>query len=363
VIDNRRAAPPSLVSAASRAGVTRLAAVTTLDRLGVPVWQAVRPESRAVSVHSGKGFTDDVAMCGALGEAIESYTAETWWKPELFCTWEHLPSASRSQGLVDWWQQPVDADVAELDWTIVEPLAGAPLAVPSRAISNDFTRPKPVGLIATSAGQAAGTSQHDARTGGLLELIERDAYRRWQDMDDASLTATILPWAQLPDCQAVRMIGDLSARGFSIAFHALPSAIDAPAVACTLRDRRAGSDAPRVAIGSAARLDPGAAIDAAFLEAVQVRATWISGSRDDLTDPSDADAASAQGVALPLPPGMTTSARLPAPAIDSDPLAWLVARLVDAGFARIAAARLDAPGLGVSVEKLFVPGLLPMRLA
>jgi hypothetical protein len=44
-------------------------------------------------------------------------------------------------------------------------------------------------------------------------------------------------------------------------------------------------------------------------------------------------------------------------------LAWLVARLVGAGFARIAAARLDAPGLGVSVEKLFVPGLLPMRLA
>ena len=41
-----RRLPPSLAMAARHAGVTRLADLTGLDRLGVPVWQAVRPWSR-----------------------------------------------------------------------------------------------------------------------------------------------------------------------------------------------------------------------------------------------------------------------------------------------------------------------------
>nr|WP_243446318.1 YcaO-like family protein [Polymorphobacter fuscus] len=349
--------------AAQQANVTRIGAVTSLDRLEIPVWQAIRPDSRAVSVHSGKGFTDEIAISGAIGEAVESYAAETWWQADVRCRWDELTLAARSPRPSDWWQTPLDANSSPIDWAIVEPLAGAPLAVPSDAISNDFTRTRCEGLVASSAGQAAGMNQGSARLAGLLEVIERDAYRRWQDMGTAARCATMLPRTQLPDCQASRIIADLSARQFSIAFHTLPSVVDVPVAACTLRDIRPGSDAPRVAIGSAARLDPAAAIDAAFLEAVQIRATWISGSRDDLTDPGDADAASAQGVALPLPPGITTSAKLPAPTVGGDPLAWLVARLVGARFVRIAAARLDAPGLGVSVEKLFVPGLMPMRLA
>jgi ribosomal protein S12 methylthiotransferase accessory factor len=349
-----------LVLAAQQVNVTRTGAVTSLDRLGIPVWQAIRPNSSAVSVHSGKGFSDEIAISGAIGEAVESYAAETWWQPNVRCRWDELTFETRSPRSSDWWQTPPDANADVIDWSIIEPLAGAPLAVPSGAISNDFTRTRPKGLLASSAGQAAGVNRGSAR---LAEVIERDAYRRWQDMGNAARSATMLPKSQLPDCNASRMIAEISARGFAIGFHVLPSAADMPVAACTLRDLRPGSDAPRVVVGSAARLDPGAAIDAAFLEAVQVRATWISGSRDDLTDPSEADAASAQGVTLPLPPGMTTSARFPAPAVGSDPLKWLVARLVDAGFARIAAARLDAPGLGISVEKLFVPGLLPMRLA
>lgn len=354
---------PELVLAAQQANVTRTGAVTSLDRLGIPVWQAIRPDSSAVSVHSGKGFSDEIAISGAIGEAVESYAAETWWQPNVRCRWDELTFGARSPQSSNWWQTPPDANADVIDWSIIEPLAGASLAVPSSTISNDFTRTRPKGLLASSAGQAAGVNRGSARLAGLLEVIERDAYRRWQDMGNAARSATMLPKLQLPDCNASRIIAELSARGFAVGFHVLPSTIDIPVAACTLRDLRPGSDAPRVAVGSAARLDPSAAIDAAFLEAAQVRATWISGSRDDLTDPGDADAASAQGVALPLPPGMTTSARLPAPAVSGDPLAWLVARLVDAGFARIAAARLDSPGLGIAVEKVFVPGLLPMRLA
>jgi hypothetical protein len=39
------------------AGITRLADVTGLDRVGIPVYQAIRPGSRNLSVSQGKGLS------------------------------------------------------------------------------------------------------------------------------------------------------------------------------------------------------------------------------------------------------------------------------------------------------------------
>jgi len=41
--------------AAAAAGVTRLAEITGLDLVGIPVFQAIRPAGRSLSVHQGKG--------------------------------------------------------------------------------------------------------------------------------------------------------------------------------------------------------------------------------------------------------------------------------------------------------------------
>jgi ribosomal protein S12 methylthiotransferase accessory factor len=43
-------------------GVTRIANVTGLDRIGIPVAIAVRPNSRSVSVAQGKGQTVPLAL-------------------------------------------------------------------------------------------------------------------------------------------------------------------------------------------------------------------------------------------------------------------------------------------------------------
>ena len=63
-------------AAAAQCGVTRLADITRLDRLGLPVWQAVRPAGKALSVHQGKGSSPIAAKVGALCEAIECHCAE-----------------------------------------------------------------------------------------------------------------------------------------------------------------------------------------------------------------------------------------------------------------------------------------------
>ena len=59
-----------------RFGITRLADITGLDFLGVPVAQAVRPGAATVTVSQGKGATRAAAMVSAAMEAIELSCAE-----------------------------------------------------------------------------------------------------------------------------------------------------------------------------------------------------------------------------------------------------------------------------------------------
>src|SRR5271155_3839226 len=61
---------------ASRMGITRVGNVTGLDRIGIPVAVAVRPNSRSVSVSQGKGLDVAQAMTSALMEAVEGFHAE-----------------------------------------------------------------------------------------------------------------------------------------------------------------------------------------------------------------------------------------------------------------------------------------------
>ena len=57
-------------------GITRLGNITGLDRIGIPVAMAVRPNSRSVSVSQGKGLDLPQAMASALMEACEGFHAE-----------------------------------------------------------------------------------------------------------------------------------------------------------------------------------------------------------------------------------------------------------------------------------------------
>ena len=71
--DTRQLIQPSL----TRAGITRLANVTGLDRLGVPVVLAIRPTSQTLSTNAGKGLDLAGAWVSAAMEAIEVFHAES----------------------------------------------------------------------------------------------------------------------------------------------------------------------------------------------------------------------------------------------------------------------------------------------
>src|SRR5437763_8589573 len=60
----------------ARLGITRLGNITGLDRIGISVAIAVRPNSRSVSVSQGKGLDLPQSMASALMEACEGFHAE-----------------------------------------------------------------------------------------------------------------------------------------------------------------------------------------------------------------------------------------------------------------------------------------------
>ena len=68
---------------AEKIGVTRVANVTGLDYLGIPVAIAIRPDSQHLSVSQGKGSSILLAKVSALMESIELWHAENLPPPGI----------------------------------------------------------------------------------------------------------------------------------------------------------------------------------------------------------------------------------------------------------------------------------------
>src|SRR5579863_9896135 len=60
----------------ARLGISRVARQTGLDRIGIPCFAAIRPNSRTLAAHYGKGLSDIAAKTAAVMEAVEFSIAE-----------------------------------------------------------------------------------------------------------------------------------------------------------------------------------------------------------------------------------------------------------------------------------------------
>jgi ribosomal protein S12 methylthiotransferase accessory factor len=170
-----------LLREAESAGVTRLADITGLDRIGFPVWQAIRPAGRAQSVHQGKGWCDLDAKIGALGEALESHWAECVEPDGPHALWQDLPPANRCPEAADCYTDYAGRPAPErVDWcTSTDLRTGRMIYLPHLFVSLDFTLPTATAFERSSAGLALGTTMEEAVETALLELLERDAIGAW----------------------------------------------------------------------------------------------------------------------------------------------------------------------------------------
>lgn len=366
--DRQRAAQPGALLGAARraaraAGVTRLADITRLDRFGLPVWQAVRPASLALSVHQGKGATREAAQLGALLEAVESDAAERFEAPMTTACWNDLDPSQRVRHLADFGHdrsRPPPPDVA-FDWVEAERHGGGTLMVPFNAASLDFTRLIGGPFERASAGLATGCGLVEAETSAIHELIERDAAARFEGSNFIPrLELEIRPSTIAFDWFA-GLYDMIETLGAELRVFHFPSLTGTPVIGASLEDDGKEAVPYGAIVGHAAHPDPEQALFQAVAEALQGRLTYIAGARDDCMPWHYHEGTSAL-VALAPPPisevdGMDFSAIPPGP-VELDEIAGRLAR---AGFDELAflpirsvetfeIVRAFAPGLGSMVK-------------
>jgi ribosomal protein S12 methylthiotransferase accessory factor len=359
--------PSAALAAASRTarrcGTTRLADITGLDWIGVPVFQAVRPWSRALSVHQGKGFTAEAAQIGALMEAIESHCAETYDPPQVCAAHAELREDERALDPTDFSADRADPPGPEerQRWAPAARLTDSGrLWVPVDVVSLDFTRGGDRRLERSSNGLGAHLTWEAAAMAAVLELIERDAVSLWGKRDFIRRSLSQLDLDDIPFAWFADLAQRIARGGVVITVYVLPAVIRTPAFLCELTDPEPSRPCSKV-YGSACHPCAEAALAGAVLEAVQSRLTYISGARDDYSRFGMAPAASF-GLGAPLPPGIRGLAWPGAPPSDAPPveakISSIVLALERAGYRQTAAIDLTPPDSEVFVVKAVSPGLV-----
>ena len=346
-------------TAARTCGVTRLADITGLDRIGFPVWQAVRPAGRALSVHQGKGATPLDAQIGALCEAVESDCAERVPVDGPHCAHAELPPGACEADVTDFLDRRDITDDATqpIGWCLARDLvSGAEQLLPHAVVSLDYTIAELGPFDRSSTGLAVGTSEDEALHAALLEVIERDAVGEWERSGAAARMATSVPLDSIALPWLDRWQDRLAACRTSLAVHAPPAVVDAPVLVCTLDGPAEFGGERRSAMGSAAHPDPEVALFRAFAEAVQSRLTLIAGVRDDIM-PGHYRTQSGRGPLVPPTPRGFPCRRWSEIRSGPASLQLLIHALAERGYRRIVAKRLGEDLAGVHVAKVFVPGL------
>jgi YcaO-like protein with predicted kinase domain len=353
-------------------GITRVGEITGLDRVGLPVWIAIRPNARTLSASQGKGLDDSAAKVSAAMEALEVAHAE---QPQLPLTYDTASGIAGAGDVVDLRTLPrirnsLFGTKREMPWTKANIWrTGRSVWVPYEIVHADATVPRMKGagsFLHSTNGLASGNNTEEAVLHGLCELIERDALAIWEHAGPAAQAASRL---DLKSIEA-SIAGDIVKRFRSVDI--LPIVWDATSDIgiATFRVALYDDTADPVtrplptSLGAGCHPDRTVALCRALTEAAQSRLTAISGSRDDLGRTRYRDSQSAQALASfrssaygdPGHKQFSFIANGATESVASD-LNWVVGQLKQAGLMQILVVDLSRPGLPISVVRVIVPGL------
>lgn len=270
-------------------GITRLANITGLDTIGIPVWTVVRPLGRSLSVSQGKGVTHELAAVSGIMESIEVFHAEQRRPTPVM---RDLFECNRDSSFVSPHRLPIrsDADVSEgtpIEWLRGEDLShAAEKWIPAELFDLDFTKQREQRVfLSSSNGLASGNTRTEAIVHGLCEVIERDQVSFWSVEQNALKAKTkrrvITRSIKDPVCRS--LVEKCLAAGLDIFIWHITINIDIPVFMCTIVDRRNNTPYPQQSTGSGCHPIATVALARAITEAAQSRLTHISGLREDLT--------------------------------------------------------------------------------
>ena len=340
-----------------RFGITRVADITGLDDIGLPVHVAYRPDGLTYAVSIGTGATPAQSRVSAVMESIEAWHAENLRVPvsarcaaaalELDYDVRELNLAPRS---------PLTASVV-LDWVTGQGLlTGADTFAPTDLIRLDLTPPVDWAQAlfqVTSNGLATGNTVTDAVLHGLVEVIERDSVDSY--LAQPSGERRYVDPATCRDPAARRTFEALQAAGCTVLACDITGRVGLPCYAAVVWS----PDVPISCGGYGCHVDRGIALGRAMAEATQTRLALIAGARDDID--SDCYRESARP---PEPPSLAPLPDEPgwANASDLDTVIRHCAALVaTVTGAEPFAVQIGHPDIGIPTVKVIAPGLRMMN--
>jgi YcaO-like protein with predicted kinase domain len=347
----------------ARAGITRIANVTGLDYVGIPVYVSYRPNGRSLATAQGKGLDHDSACASAMMEALEVWHAE---HIELPTRWESYQHLRRTSAVIDLERlgvvRPPRLDRPQC-WVQGWDLLGQRRVwVPLLAVTMNFVGTADADILAGSNGLASGNNLLEAVLHGLAELIERDAEVLWR----------VQPGIRLIDLDDVEeeycrgVVAALQRAGVFVAAWDITSDVGVPSCGALVMNHPEQNRWRVLGVhyGFGCHPDPAVALSRALSEAVQTRLTYISGSRDDFMrqnyeQASNPDLLAEIHAELTSEPPSVRLRDLPCLATDrfEDDVQVLLDRVRAVGVEEVVVVDLTRADLGIPVARVLTPGL------
>jgi YcaO-like protein with predicted kinase domain len=347
-------------------GITRLGNITGLDRIGIPVAVAVRPNSCSVSVSQGKGLDLTQATASALMEAAEGFHAEQVGEGRR-ATYREIAADGNVVDPLTLCSTGRRFDIdAKISWLQgYDLLRHEPCWVPAEIVHTDYTQPLDGYFLAGSNGLASGNHLVEAISSAMCELVERDAVAVWGAVGIRAKAQRALDIASVddPDCQT--LLRKYNEAGIAVRLWNVTTDLGIAAFICDIRDPSAAEPRRlRRFHGAGCHPDRVIALARALSEAAQTRLTYIAGIRDDLLpseyeEPPNTEIVDALLYALCQETEARSFRDAPSFAADdlSQDLRWELERLAAAGIARVVAVDLTRSEFGIPVVRIVIPGL------
>ena len=362
-------------------GVTKVADVTDLDRVGIPNFITVRPHDigPGISYYNGKGTTRDQAEASALMEAVERHAGERYDGEITTASYYNL---RRRQACVD----PAEINVPtvrnfnedlRLEWALgFDLIARKPTFAPLNCVVCPYISSDGMSLFYSSTnGLASGNTRLDALCHALCEVIERDATalavaRAEVKPAIASVLMDIgfdggqLPGRENPPMialdglprRAAVLVRKLQRAGLEVQLRNLTSAVGIATIECTTVDTQGMADGMNSHAGCGTHPDARIALTRALTEAAQSRLTWIQGGREDLPDfrpprgsqPPESWSGPSDTI------GFADIASYRHSSVNED-VEFIIEQMAQSGFEQIVAFDLTRAEVGIPVVRAVVP--------
>ncbi|RXE56657.1 hypothetical protein ABH15_00265 [Methanoculleus taiwanensis] len=262
-----------------QAGVTEVVDITHLDRLGIPVYSASRPNAApgSVRVHAGKGKEPIHAEVSAMMEALERYCGEYRGDRMDYATYGEM-GIHRAVDPEDLLIPRRIGQHEKIHWTPGwDILNDEEVYLPSNAVFHPYDTlgmTTPIFRSDTN-GLASGNVLEEAILHGMLEVIERADLSIAEERRSLGRRLVIGH-----DCPAREVIDRFEENGIEMHLWLLAGKTGIPTVAAAADDT-VTRDPAMLVMGSGTHTCPEIAALRAVTEVAQSRASYLQGGRSD----------------------------------------------------------------------------------